>query len=89
MNSSPNLLRLVFTPLVSFTGDSVGVEGEITFLVIAEMPHQQSTILMTFTIIQLLSTYYVILGWPGLNLLDMVISTKQLVRFLTLYEIKE
>lgn len=71
-------------PLVGFTGDSVKVEGEITLPVIAGTPPCQSTVLIRFLIVRVSLAYNAILGRPGLNLLNAIISTKcLLVRFLT------
>ena len=90
MNLFFDQLRPVHTPLVGFTGDSVRVEGEITLPVTAGTPPRQSTIMMTFTVVRLPSAYNVILGRPGLNLLDAVVSTKRLlVQFPTPYSVGE
>jgi len=90
MNLSSAQLRPVHTPLIDFTGDSVRVKGEITLPVTAGAPPQQSTVMMTFTVIRFPSTYNMILGHPGLNLLDAVISTKRLlVQFPTPYGVGE
>ena len=79
MNLSHDQLKPVHTPLVGFTGDSVGVEGEITLPVTVGSPPRQSTVMMTFTVVKLPSPYNAILGRPGLNQLDAVIFTKRLL----------
>ena len=57
----------------------MGVEGEITLPVTAGSPPRQTTVLMTFTVVKLPSPYNAILGRPGLNQLDAMISTKRLL----------
>lgn len=90
MNISPDLLKLIFTPLIGFIEDFVGVEGEITFSVTTKMLPQQSPIMETFTIIRLPSVHNVILGHFELNLLYATILTKQvLIQFPTPYGITE
>ena len=90
MGLSPSLLRSVSTPLVGFSRSPVGVEGEITLMVTAGEPPHQSTISVTFTVVRVPSMYNVILGRPGLNRLDAIVSTKQLlIRFPTKFEVGE
>jgi len=90
MSLPSNQLRPVHTPLVGFTKDFVGVEGEITLSVMAGSPPRQSTVMMTFTVVKLPSPYNIILGRPELNLLDAVIFTKRLlVQFPTPYSVGE
>ena len=55
-------LRRVSTPLVGFTGDAVTVEEKITLSLTAGIEPQQNNVLVTFTIVQISSTYNAILG---------------------------
>ena len=58
------------------------MEGEITLPLTAGIDPQQSTILMTFTVVRVSSTYNTILGRSELNALRAVVSTYYLlVRF--------
>ena len=84
MRLSADRLERVSTPLVGFVGEAVTVEGEITLSVTARTEPRQSTVHLTFTIVQVPSVYNTILGRPGLNALKAIVSTYHLlVRFLT------
>ena len=84
MRLSTDRLRRVSTPLVGFVGETVAVEEKIILSVIAGVESRQSTVHMTFTVIQVPSTYNAILGRSGLNVLRAIVSTYHLlVRFLT------
>lgn len=82
MSLSSSSLQPVTVPLVGFTEDSVKVEGEITLPVMAGTSPCQSTVLMRFLVVRVPLAYNAILGRPGLNILNAVISIKcLLVRF--------
>lgn len=60
------------------------VEGEITLPVTAKTPPCQSTVFIKFLVVRVPLAYNAILGRPGLNILDAIISTRWLlVRFPT------
>ena len=79
MRLSIDRLRRVSTPLVDFAREAVVVEGEISFPVTAGTEPRQSTVHMTFTIVQVPSAYNAILGRPGLNTLRAIVSTYHLL----------
>ncbi|XP_008795595.2 uncharacterized protein LOC103711289 [Phoenix dactylifera] len=90
MGLTENQLRRMNAPLVGFTGDSVPVEGEVSFLVTAGLAPRESTVRTDFLVVRLPSAYNAILGRPGLNALRAVVSTYHLlVRFSTNYGIGE
>ncbi|GAV70791.1 LOW QUALITY PROTEIN: hypothetical protein CFOL_v3_14289, partial [Cephalotus follicularis] len=62
-------LKLVKTPLVGFTGETIHPLGSINLSVVAgTAPHQ--TVEMTFLVMDTPSPYNAIVGRPGLNLLE-------------------
>ena len=79
MNFPMQTMRLSPAPLVSFNGEIIEVEGEVTLLVTTETPLQMKMVFITFTMVNIPSAYNVILGCPRLNQLDMVVSTKGLL----------
>ena len=68
-------LREISTPLVSFTSDSVQVEGEITLPMTIGTSPRFSTVFLTYTMVRVPSAYNAILGRPGLNALWAIVST--------------
>ena len=74
MRLSADRLKRVSTPLVGFAGDAVMVEGEVTLPVTAETEPRQSTVHLTFAVVQVPSAYNTILGRPGLNALRAIVS---------------
>ena len=77
-------LRKVSMPLVGFIEEAIAVEEKITLPVTAGTEPRQSTVHMTFTVIQVPSVYNVILERPRLNTLRAIVSTYHLlVRFPT------
>ena len=84
MRLSADRLERVSTPLVGFVGEAITVEGEVTLPVTAEIEPRQSTVYLTFAVIQVPSTYNAILGRPELNTLRAIVSMYHLlVRFPT------
>ncbi|XP_038982240.1 uncharacterized protein LOC120110758 [Phoenix dactylifera] len=84
MGMTEKQLRRMNTPLVGFTGDSVPVEDEVDLLVMVGLAPRESTVGMGFFMVRLPSAYNAILGRPGLNALQVVVSTCHvLMRFPT------
>ncbi|XP_038978921.1 uncharacterized protein LOC120109244 [Phoenix dactylifera] len=69
----------VNAPLVGFTGNSVSVEGETHLLVTVGLAPRESTVRMNFLVVRLPSVYNVILGRPGLNAFQAVVSMYHLL----------
>ncbi len=84
MGSTGSQLRRINAPLVGFTGNSVPVEGEVSFLVTVGLAPRESTVRTDFLVVRLPSVYNAVLGRPGLNALRAVVSTCHLLmRFST------
>ena len=84
MRLSADRLKRVSTPLIGFAGDAVAVEGEVTLPVTAGAEPRQSTVHLTFAVVQVSSAYNAILGRSELNALKAIVSTYHLsVRFPT------
>ncbi|GAV70273.1 LOW QUALITY PROTEIN: hypothetical protein CFOL_v3_13771, partial [Cephalotus follicularis] len=84
-----NQLRPVKTPLVSFAGEMVHPLGFIDLTVVAGTAPRQ-TVQMTFMVVDTPSPYNAIIGRPGLNLLEAIVSTRHLVmKFLTRFGMGE
>ena len=76
---STDRLRRVSMSLISFIRNAVSMEEKITLPLTVGTDPWQSTILLTFTIVQVPSTYNAILGWSWLNTLRAVVSTYHLL----------
>ena len=76
MSLSMEMLRPRSTPLVTFNGESVEIEGEVTLSITIETLPQTKMMFITFTMVSIPSAYNVILGHPRLNQLDAMVSTK-------------
>ncbi|GAV63781.1 LOW QUALITY PROTEIN: hypothetical protein CFOL_v3_07299, partial [Cephalotus follicularis] len=63
-------LKLVKTPLVGFTGETIHPLRSITLSVVAGTAPRQTQVEMTFLVVDTPSPYNVIVGRPGLNLLE-------------------
>ena len=84
MRLSTDRLKNVSTPLIGFAGDTVTTEGEVTLPVTVGTKPRQSTVPLTFAVVQVPSAYNAILGRSGLNALKAIVSTYHLlVRFPT------
>lgn len=79
INLSKNQFRRVSISLIGFYRDSNRVEEEITLPITTGSPPQQATIHLTFMAIWIPLAYNIILGWPGLNKFDAIVSTQQLL----------
>ncbi|KAK6145245.1 hypothetical protein DH2020_022065 [Rehmannia glutinosa] len=75
MRIGRELLKLVKTPLVGFTGEAVEPEGIITLPLTAGERPQQTTVMIDFLVVWVPSSYNVILGRPGLNKMRAIVST--------------
>ncbi|XP_043714686.1 uncharacterized protein LOC122663043 [Telopea speciosissima] len=75
----PEMLRRVESPLYGFNGAPVQVEGSIEMLVTMGIEPKLSTVMMKFLVVKVNSTHNIILGQPGLNALQAVVSTPHLV----------
>ncbi|GAV63389.1 hypothetical protein CFOL_v3_06907, partial [Cephalotus follicularis] len=77
-------LRPVKTPLVGFVGEMVHPLGSINLSVVAGIVPRQTQVQMTFLVVDTPSPYNAIVGRPGLNLMEAIMSTRHLlVKFLT------
>ncbi|GAV58774.1 hypothetical protein CFOL_v3_02307, partial [Cephalotus follicularis] len=63
-------LKPVKTPLVGFTGETIHPLGSINLSVVAGTAPRQTQVEMTFLVVDTPSPYNVIVGQPGLNLLE-------------------
>ncbi|GAV75314.1 hypothetical protein CFOL_v3_18793 [Cephalotus follicularis] len=83
-------LKPVKTPLVGFTGEMVHPLGSIDLSVVAGMAPRQTQVEMTFLVVDTPSPYNAIIGRPGLNLLEVIVSTRHLLmKFPTRFGIGE
>ncbi|XP_043705405.1 uncharacterized protein LOC122655263 [Telopea speciosissima] len=73
------MLKRVESSLYGFNGAPVQVEGSIELLVTEGTEPKLSTVMMNFLVVKVNSTHKGILGRPGLNTLQVVISTPHLV----------
>ncbi|XP_058084610.1 uncharacterized protein LOC131232406 [Magnolia sinica] len=72
-------LRLVKTPLYSFSGERVISKGAISLPVIAGEGRHQVTLLVDFLVVNVQSVHNVILGRHSLNTMGAVVSTYHLM----------
>ncbi|XP_043701413.1 uncharacterized protein LOC122651907 [Telopea speciosissima] len=75
----PEMLKRVESPLYGFNGAPLQVEGSIELLVTVGTEPKLSTVMMNFLVVKVNSTDNGILGRPGLNALQAVVSTPHLV----------
>ena len=73
------MLRPILTPLIAFNRESIEVEGEVTLSITIETLPQTKMVFITFTMVNISSAYNIILGRPGLNQLDIMISARRLL----------
>ena len=71
----PKRLRSFNSPLVSFSEDKIYTKGIVMLSVTAGTHPTQVTIQVNFLVVDCLSSYNVILGWPTLKRLKAVTST--------------
>ncbi|GAV65732.1 hypothetical protein CFOL_v3_09246, partial [Cephalotus follicularis] len=71
--------RLVKTPLVGFAGETIHPLGSINLSVVAGTAPRQTQVEMTFLVVDTPSPYNAIIGRPGLNLLEAIVSTRHLL----------
>ncbi|GAV91887.1 hypothetical protein CFOL_v3_35272, partial [Cephalotus follicularis] len=72
-------LKPVKTPLVGFTGETIHPLGSINLSVVAGTAPRQTQVEMTFLVVDTPSPYNAIIGRPGLNLLEAIVSTRHLL----------
>ncbi|GAV79053.1 hypothetical protein CFOL_v3_22518 [Cephalotus follicularis] len=72
-------LKPVKTPLVGFTGETIHPLGSINLSVVAGTVPRQTQVEMTFMVVDTPSPYNAIVGRPGLNLLEAIVSTRHLL----------
>ncbi|GAV58186.1 hypothetical protein CFOL_v3_01720, partial [Cephalotus follicularis] len=83
-------LRPVKTPLVDFAGEMVHPLGSIDLSVVAGTAPRQTQVQMTFLVVDTPSLYNVIIGRPGLNLMEAIVSTRHLLmKFLIRFGVGE
>ncbi|GAV81118.1 hypothetical protein CFOL_v3_24577, partial [Cephalotus follicularis] len=72
-------LQPVKAPLVGFAGETIQPLGSINLSVVAGTAPRQTQVEMTFLVVDTPSPYNAIVGRPGLNLLEAIVSTRHLV----------
>ncbi|GAV67748.1 hypothetical protein CFOL_v3_11252 [Cephalotus follicularis] len=72
-------LKPVKTPLVGFAGETIHPLGSINLSVVAGTAPRQTQVEMTFLVVDTSSPYNAIVGRPGLNLLETIVSTRHLL----------
>ncbi|GAV68194.1 hypothetical protein CFOL_v3_11697 [Cephalotus follicularis] len=72
-------LKPVKTLLVGFTCETIHPLGSINLSVVASTAPCQTQVEMTFLVVDTPSPYNAIVGRPGLNLLEAIVSTRHLV----------
>ncbi|GAV56844.1 hypothetical protein CFOL_v3_00385 [Cephalotus follicularis] len=72
-------LKPVKTPLVGFAGEMVHPLGSIDLSVVAGIAPRQTQVQMTFLVVDTPSPYNTIIGRPGLNLMEAIVSTRHLL----------
>ncbi|XP_043705563.1 uncharacterized protein LOC122655434 [Telopea speciosissima] len=75
----PEMLKRVESPLYGFNGAPIQVEGSIELLVTVGIEPKLSMVMMNFLVVKVNSTHNGILGRPGHNTLQAVVSTPHLV----------
>ncbi|GAV57183.1 hypothetical protein CFOL_v3_00721 [Cephalotus follicularis] len=76
---SVDQLKPVKTPLVGFAGEMVNPLGAIDLSVVAGTSPRQTQVQMTFLVFDRPSPYNAIIGRPGLNLMEAIVSTRHLL----------
>ncbi|GAV76266.1 hypothetical protein CFOL_v3_19741 [Cephalotus follicularis] len=76
---SVDQLKPVKTPLVGFAGEMVHPLGSIDLSVVAGTAPRQTQVQMTFLVVDKPSPYNAIIGRPGLNLMEAIVSTRHLL----------
>ncbi|XP_043721071.1 uncharacterized protein LOC122668593 [Telopea speciosissima] len=79
MQLTLEMLKRIDSPLYGFNGAPMQVEGSIELLVTVGTEPQLSTVMKNFLVVNVNSTYNEILGRPGLNALQAIVSTPHLV----------
>ncbi|GAV88331.1 hypothetical protein CFOL_v3_31754, partial [Cephalotus follicularis] len=83
-------LKLVKTPLIGFTGETVLPLGSIDLSVIVGLSPCQTQVQMTFLVVDTPSPYNPIIGCPGLHEMKAIVSTRHLlVKFLTRFGVRQ
>ncbi|GAV57243.1 hypothetical protein CFOL_v3_00781 [Cephalotus follicularis] len=72
-------LKPVKTPLMGFAGEMVHPLGSIDLSVVAGTAPCQTQVQMTFQVVDTPSPYNAIVGRPGLNLMEALVSTRHLL----------
>ncbi|GAV72997.1 hypothetical protein CFOL_v3_16484, partial [Cephalotus follicularis] len=72
-------LKPVKTPLIGFAGETIHPLGSINLSVVAGTAPRQTQVEMTFLVVDTPSPYNAIIGRPGLNLLEAIVSTRHLL----------
>ncbi|GAV81590.1 hypothetical protein CFOL_v3_25044 [Cephalotus follicularis] len=72
-------LKPVKTPLVGFAEEMVHSLGSIDLTVVAGTVPRQTQVQMTFLVVDTPSPYNAIIGRPGLNLMEAIVSTRKLL----------
>ncbi|GAV80344.1 hypothetical protein CFOL_v3_23805 [Cephalotus follicularis] len=67
------------TPLVGFAGEMVHHLGSIDLTVVAGTAPCQTQVEMTFLVVDTPNPYNTIIGRPGLNLMEAIVSTRHLL----------
>ncbi|GAV92346.1 LOW QUALITY PROTEIN: hypothetical protein CFOL_v3_35725, partial [Cephalotus follicularis] len=71
-------LKPVKTPLVGFVGETIHPLGSINLFVVAGMA-PRTQVEMTFLVVDTPTPYNAIVGRPGLNLMEAIVSTRHLL----------
>ncbi|GAV68201.1 hypothetical protein CFOL_v3_11704 [Cephalotus follicularis] len=83
-------LKPVKTPLVGFTGETIHPLGSINLSMVAGTAPRQTQVEMTFLVVDTPSSYNAIVGRPGLNFLEAIVSTRHLLmKFSTRFGVGE
>ncbi|GAV88809.1 hypothetical protein CFOL_v3_32230 [Cephalotus follicularis] len=81
-------LKSVKTPLIGFAGETVLPLGSIDLSVIAGSSPCQTMVQMTFLVVDTPSPYNAIIGRPGLNAMEAIVSIRHLlVKFPTRFDV--
>ncbi|GAV65039.1 hypothetical protein CFOL_v3_08554, partial [Cephalotus follicularis] len=81
-------LQPMKTPLVGFVGEMVHPLGSINLSVIVGTTPCQTQVHMTFLVVDTPSLYNAIIGRPGLNMMEAIVSTWHLLgKFLTRFSV--
>ncbi|XP_058106441.1 uncharacterized protein LOC131249680 [Magnolia sinica] len=78
MSPKRSALWPVHTTLIGFSGGQILPEGMISLPLTAKNSPHRATVMIDFLIVDQLSVYNAILGWPSLCLLEAVVSTYHL-----------